>query len=769
MLKEEKGLEYLKNSNSSKSEPQGMKRTAEANDQENLDLGSILAILRRRMAVIASVAVVVTSLALVLALKSTQKYEGRFQLLVEPLTTSDSQLLVLLSQTLKENVNEITKNNSTSLDYQALMQVLRSPKLMVPVVEKLKTQYQEISYDSIVGYDGAGKLVNGKPGALDISRLTKGKDESRVIEVRYRDSDPQKIQLVLNEVSKSYLKYSLQQQQTNLRQGIKFVNAQIPKLQVRVDTLQKQLQIYQQQYSLFNPELQGPQLLNRADVIKTQQLETQKKLAEAKSLYASLQKQLGQEENVAIAATVLSEDSQYQNLKSRIQEVETKIAKESVRFRDETPSLQSLRQEKQNLLVLLNKQTQNVLGKQLASATVNSSAPTFQNSVRRDLTQQLANAANQIKLLDASNQTNTQALNLVNQQIKQYPVVARQYANLQRDLQLTTDTLNQLLAKREALRVDAAQQEVPWELITPPTIPRDKTGKILPLPSGRSRNILLGGVAGVLLGIVTAFVLENLNNVFHRAEEVKRATKLPLLGVIPFNKEYKKLASVVDAINLALGKSQQIGFVSNAKSGQYKVSIFLEVFRSLYAKVQFLKSDDTPIRSFAISSVTVGDGKSTVAAYLAQVAAETGQMVLLVDADLRHPQLHAKFGIPNTKGLSDVLCKNIEFSEAIQQSPSEDNLFVLTSGQILSNPTKLLSSKNMRYLAEQLLAKFDLVIYDTPPLLGLPDSNLVAIQTQGMLLIVGLGKTERFTFKQALDELGTSRVSILGMVANGVK
>lgn len=764
MPTEEQGLQYLKNSLSLKREQYGIKRTTERDDEENFQLSSILQLLRRRVAVIAGVAIVVTSLAIVSASKSTRKYEGRFQILVEPLTTSDNQLLVLLSQTLKQDVNEITRNNVTSLDYMALLQVLRSPSLMKPVIERLKTKYPEITYNSLVGLDASGKLVGGDR-ALDINRITKGKDESRVIEVRYRDSDPEKIQFILDTVSQVYLNYSKQQQQTSLRQGIKFVNDQIPKLQSRVTELQARVQNFQQQNGLFNPEMQSAQLLTRADAIKTQLLDNQKKLAEAKSLYASLQKQLGVRDNVALAATVLSEDRQYQQIKNRIQDVEAKIATESVRFRDDSPIIQSLLEEKQNLASLLEQQEKTVLGNRLTLVKTNAAGLALQNSVRRDLSQQIANTANQIKVLEASSNANTQALNLLNQQIKQYPSVARQYANLQEELKVASDTLNQILAKREALRVDAAQQEIPWELITPPTIAHDKNGKVIPLPSDAARKLLLGGVAGLLMGVIAAFVVDRMKNVFYSAEEVKRATKLPILGIIPFNKEWKRLAATVDIVNLAQRISRQFGLGSSTKSRQYKASLFLGAFGSLYAKVQFLKSD-TLIRSLTVSSATLGDGKSTVAAYLAQIAAESGQQVLLVDANLRQPRLHERLGIPNIKGLSEVLANHTDVGEVIVRSPSEENLFVLTAGQILSNPTKLLSSKNMQQLAKQLQAKFDLIIYDTPTLLGFPDSNLIAGYTQGILLVVGLGNTDRSDLKQAMEELKYSCPSILGVVVN---
>ena len=146
-----------------------------------------------------------------------------------------------------------------------------------------------------------------------------------------------------------------------------------------------------------------------------------------------------------------------------------------------------------------------------------------------------------------------------------------------------------------------------------------------------------------------------------------------------------------------------------------------------------------------------------------------GQRVLLVDANLRFPQLHTSLGLPNVQGLSNLLSQNLDPNALIQQSPLEENLFVLTSGQHRAHSTRLLASNRMQYLMEQFQAAFDLVIYDAPHLLGIADANFLAEHTDGLLMVVGVGKTKRSVFMQVLNELNNFRLPILGVVANYVK
>jgi polysaccharide biosynthesis transport protein len=750
----------LNNLNSTQTQPHWIKRIPDR-DEESSGLAQILAVLSRRAAVIVSVAALAAGGAYALSSRQKAEYGGKFQLLVEPLKTADSQLLLLLSETLKQNVNEITRQNTTTLDYQALMEVLKSPKVINPVIEKLSPKYPDITYGSLIGYTGMPKGSE----QLQIVRIAKGKDESRVIEISYKDSNPEKVQAVLTEVANAYQKYSQQEQQTNLRQGIKFIDSQVPRMKVRVDKLQKELQNFQQKYNLYNPQLQGEQLLKRAEDLQQQQRETVQKLAEVRSLYDSLQQQVGLPQNVAIAASALSESEEYKQIRTKVQDIDAKIATESARFKEGSPVIETLKEQRAKLIPLLNREAQIAIGGGAAQdARVNAQVFGNGGSVRRDLTQQLANTTNQIKSHEASLLTINQSIQQVNQLIQQFPALTRNYSDIQRNLQVATDTLTQVLSKQEALRVDREQEEVPWELITPPTIARDKNGKFMPTLKSATRDASLGGTGGLMLGVILAFALDNLKSIIYKTEELKRSTKLPLLGVIPFNKEVKRFSGAGDVLNLVERQDN----ASLKPSYQGKTPAFMEAFSSLFARVQFLKSENK-LTSISISSATDKVGKSTVAVYLAQAAAEAGQRVLLVDSDLRNPQIHLRLGMINTQGLSEVISQNLDLSEAIQPSPSDKNLYVLTSGQPPSNPIKLLSSKKMQALVERLPNNFDLVIYDTPHLLGPLDGNLVATHTDGMVMVVGLGKTDRPGLKQALDESKAARIPVIGMVANAVK
>ncbi len=711
----------------------------ENNDDDDLNLRQLLTVFRRRAIVVVGVAIAVTSGIGFWSFRQEPKYESRFQLLVEPVTAEGGKLNKLAQ------VPGVTDVPYSVLDYDTQIQVLRSPNLMSPILQEIQKRYPEVSYDSLI-----------TSTQLKIGRF----EETKILEVRYRDTDAKKVREVLHQVARGYLRYSLQERQMNLKKGIEFVDSQLPQLRLRVDKLQADLQAFRQRNELLDPESQSQQLAMRVNTIEQQQVDTQVKIRENQSLYATLTSQLGLQPEQAIATTSLSEAPRYQQLLNQLQEIEAKIAKESARFTEESPTIVALRNQQRNLLPLLEQESKKVIGTNLQQAGVTNDSP---SSIRNQLSQQLVDAANQIQVLQMRQKAIAQAERLLNQQVRQMPVIARQYTDLQRELNVATESLNRFLGVREGLQIEVAQKSLPWQIILKPEAPK------FPVSPNNERNLVLGAIAGLLLGTVVALMVERLDNVFHSPDELKDRTKLPLLGVIPYSKQLKQMMPAVAFADKMPEPEEALPKKINRRQPQwYKASPFLESFRSLHTNIRFLGSD-TPIHSLVISSATPGDGKSTVSVHLAQAAAAMGQRVLLVDADLRLPQVHKVLGLDNQIGLSNVIATGCTAKQAIQRLPMWDHLYVLTAGQLPPDPTRLLSSKKMLYLMEQFHAVFDLVIYDTPPVLGLADGQLLAAHTNGVVMVGGLGKTDRSIMMQSLDRLRISNATVLGVVANGVK
>ncbi len=708
-----------------------------------------LGVLRRRSLVIIGVTITMMT-TVVINLTLNQKppeYESNFQLLVEPVT-DDAKATDVVKD------NSSGNSGTSGLDYETQIQVLKSPALMGSIIRTLQVSYPDISYDS---------LINSN--SLTIYQL----EGTKIIEVRYRSNNPNKVKAVLDRIAKDYIDYSQAKRQTKLRQGIRFVNKELPSIQSRVDQLQKQLQMFRQNYDFVDPETQSGLIAGQVTALTNQRQNITQELAQARANLAILQGKNGRQ-------AVLINAPLYQQLLAQLQQLDVQVAAESTRLQDDNPTLQALKEKRESLVPLVRQEAQRVLDVKLAEV------------------------ATQVQSLEVQSQEIAKTEQKLEQKRKQWPILARQYTELQRTLQVATESLNRFLSTRETLQIQVSQTELGWQLIQPPIKPERPVSA-----SDLKRNLIVGLVASILLGIGAALLLEKLDNTYHSVQALKDKVKLPLLGNIPFEQQVKnhqdrayihaqqnksKLPllgnnpfdrQIETSQNRIFTQKSSIVAVQNAVSeGNYGSTVeqnqdynhyspnFLEALRVLYTNIQLLSSD-RQIRSITISSATLGDGKSTVAFHLAQIATAMGQRVLLVDADLRQPVIHTLSDLNNLWGLSNLISTNLPTQEVIRRLPFMNQLSVITAGPTPPDPTKLLSSDKMKRLMADFHNTFDLVIYDVPHLVGLADATLVAPHTDGLLMVVRMDKTNSSALNQALDNLKISRLNVLGIVGNGQK
>lgn len=192
-----------------------------------------------------------------------------------------------------------------------------------------------------------------------------------------------------------------------------------------------------------------------------------------------------------------------------------------------------------------------------------------------------------------------------------------------------------------------------------------------------------------------------------------------------------------------------------------------EQYRTIRTNIEF-SAVDKEIRSIMVTSSGPGEGKSTTIANLAIVFAQQGKKVLLIDADLRKPTVHYTFNLTNTFGLTNVLTKQMELTEAVVNT-DEKNLFVLSSGPIPPNPAELLGSKTMEEFIEHAYEEFDMVLFDTPPVLAVADAQILANRCDGTILVVSSARTEQESALKAKEVLMSGTSNLLGVVLNNKK
>jgi len=320
-------------------------------------------------------------------------------------------------------------------------------------------------------------------------------------------------------------------------------------------------------------------------------------------------------------------------------------------------------------------------------------------------------------------------------------------------------------AKDEAIHAELARLRDLWgQLVTQVnqvSIEREGNGyvmqQIAPVKDELSIKRVLkfvggGGFLGVLLvgGLCLLRELRDLR--IMTVGELRRATNYPLLGTIG------RFTGAVDPRLLRSNIHAALRYLLSPRSME------AESYRSLRTALSVI-SDDAQAKVILVTSPESGDGKTTTTANLAVAMAQSGKRVLLIDGDLRRPSVHTLFRLPGEVGLADVLAGEIEGLNALRETFVE-NLQVLPAGNPPTSPAELISTPRLARLLGSIRDEFDLVLVDSPPLLAVSDPCAIARHTDGVLLVVRLGKTSLITARRAQELISTHGLSVLGMVAN---
>lgn len=190
-----------------------------------------------------------------------------------------------------------------------------------------------------------------------------------------------------------------------------------------------------------------------------------------------------------------------------------------------------------------------------------------------------------------------------------------------------------------------------------------------------------------------------------------------------------------------------------------------EAYRTLRTNLEFFSLDE-PLRTLVVTSPGAEEGKSTVLANLAVTLAQGGKRVILVDCDLRRPMQHALFGLDNATGLTTMMLNEVAQSDPPLRPTPIDGLQVLPAGPTPPNPAELLGSRRMKESMAALLNQADVVLFDAPPVLAVTDALVLAVQTDGVLLVVKAGGTRREHVQQAKERLERVNARIVGAVLN---
>lgn len=311
---------------------------------------------------------------------------------------------------------------------------------------------------------------------------------------------------------------------------------------------------------------------------------------------------------------------------------------------------------------------------------------------------------------------------------------------LQRELESNREIYESLLQRTKETGISSERRSTNIRVIDEAEVPRG------PISPNVPRDLMMSMATSLLLAVGLAFFFEQIDNRIRTPQEMKAHLGVPFLGMVP-----------------STGKNSD---ANPLITGNVPAN-FAEAIKTIRTNLLFSSADEG-LRTLVVTSAGPGEGKSIVAANIALALAQAGQRVLLVDADMRRPRVHEIFQSAQEPGLSNVLTGNSKLSESLRKSTSVEGLWTLSSGHIPPNPAELLGSRRYIDFLTSLESHFDWTIVDTPPILAVTDSAIAGRHASGVVYVVASDKTSRQAAQEALGQLEQAGVHVLGSVLNRV-
>jgi capsular exopolysaccharide synthesis family protein len=706
-----------------------------------IDIKDLIAILRRRRWVILSTILVLTTLAVLVGLQITPKYTAKALVMIDP------------RQSKVVNVEQVLQGLGTDAStVETQIKVLKSRDLVDRIMGKLGL-YQDPEFNRALGRETGDTALNvegplaqvlawvpkewliatglaeepvnamadAKPAlereaAVDLfDKRLKVTQEGRsyVIGLSFTSKDPEKAATIVNTVAQVYVQDQIDTKRAATSKASGFLGDRLQGLRDEVQKAEGAVEAFRRKNQLLSTDgvsLKEKDLSDLSKALITARAdlaERQAKLRLVRELRARGGQDLDTVGDVIDSQVIINLRQQEALLNKEESELKTL-------YGDRHPRMQTLLTEKQNL----------------------------QNKVAREVDRIAKSLENEVKVLASGAATIEGEINELKKQTTVDNEASVRLRELERQAQASRQLYESFLERFKETKEQQEIVEADSKVISV-AAPPDK-----PSTPGPTLFGAVGFTAAAMLGTLLALLLERLDNGLRGAKQVEQVVGLPALGLVPRLERLKR----------------------NQKPHHYLIakplSAYAESLRAIYTSLQ-LSDVDHPPRMVLVTSSLPQEGKSTLALSLATFAANSGQKVLLMDVDLRHPSVHRDLGTKPATGLIEYMAGEKTLDEVLVQDEAS-GIWYLPIKRQTANPTDLLGSQKMKQLLAELRERFDFVVLDSAPLLGVTDSKVVARHVDKVLYAVQWEKTSKDTVLNALAHMREARASVAGIVLTQV-
>lgn len=672
------------------------------------DLRYIVAAIRSNLLLVGAIIVVSLALALVATLLDTPRYTASATVQIND--SSDRVIGENDDQTASQtNLYDIDRFLKTQTD------ILQSRGLAQRVAQKLKLQGNDRFYEAMEARPPkpgtAPELVRDQVlGLLDSNMKVTLPRDSRIVTIAFESADPALSAEIANTFSSEFIQANLQRKFDSSSYAREFVANQLAEAKQRVEQAERNLNDYSRSTGLIRTgDAAGESNTNAGDggsVTAASLLQVNQAANQATADRVTAEGRWRAISSVPLLSSreVLANETVTSLMTDRAK-TQAELEKELSRHLEDYPSVR----EKRAQLAKLDNELQ-------------SAALSVRNSIRAEFL--AAQGAEQALL----GKLESLKLETLREQDKTV-----QYGLLKREADTNRTLYDGLLKRYNELNATAGISSSNVSIIDTAEKPTAPTSPNL------FKNLLIALIASLGLAALTLFVKDQLDDAIRVPEDVEAKLRLPLLGVVP----------------------KASGRDPDSEMGDPKSPVS-EAYNSLRAALLYSTSAGLP-QVMLVTSAQSAEGKTTTSFATAASLARMGRRVVLVDADLRRPSVHRRFGLPNDRGLTDLLTSSDPIASATLAT-AQENLFVIASGPIPPSPTELVSSPRMEQIVQDLARDYDVVVIDSPPILGLADAPALSALADGVIFVVESDRSRRGSLKTALRRLRAMRPILLGAV-----
>jgi capsular exopolysaccharide synthesis family protein len=558
-------------------------------------------------------------------------------------------------------------------------------------------------------------LINPFLGDLHVQKVR----ESHVVNVSFESADPDLSARIANALADNYMEYNFRQKYDATRQASGWMEKQLDELKAKVERSQQALVDYERQNAIVNISDKENVVEQRMADLSRELTTAQSDRVQKESLYEVVRTNESQVAFVAQDAILEHLEDKYADLKSQYVE---SLAQSGPKH----PKTLRLQNQVDEIQSLIDKERKRVVER-----------------IRNDYMA----AVGREKLVEIAVAKEKVDVGALNQVLIQHNL-------LKRDADSNQQLYDSLLQRLKDATVSAGLRATNIHVIDPA-----KPSKA-PVRPQKVRNIGMGLLGGLLLGLVIAFVQDAMDASIKTVDEAEKLANAPALAIVPLApNSLRQLPS--SGTNAISEPTRQCVLLTRPNSA------VAESFRTLLTSV-VLSAAPQPPQMLLVTSSMAGEGKTVTSLNLAIALAQRGEPTLIIDADLRHPKVGVSLNLNHGLGLSGCLTGAHELNDVLLKFPLLPNLWALPAGPKPPNPTQLLSSVSMQALLQLLRKRFRFVVIDSPPLLPIADGMVLSTFADGVVFVIESGVTNRNAVSRSRRILQNAGANLLGIVFNKV-